>query len=163
MANNSDAPITVMIMISLMILITSSTLMEEMDYDGNSDIIIRKVLTLAITAAKRRRIISIRFTMNINEIDCDVRSQLYWSNDKEWFLSLSLSNDLSYENNIWIKMLSCSYTSFDISISLAGWGPSPAHLLPGWKYFRVTCERAARGKKVWQNTPFPCAKRGKCI
>lgn len=77
MANNSDAPITVMIMISLMILITSSTLMEEMDYDGNSDIIIRKVLTLAITAAKRRRIISIRFTMNINEIDCDVRSQLY--------------------------------------------------------------------------------------
>lgn len=66
-----------MIMISLMILITSSTLMEEMDYDGNSDIIIRKVLTLAITAAKRRRIISIRFTMNINEIDCDVRSQLY--------------------------------------------------------------------------------------
>lgn len=77
MANNSDAPITVMIMISLMILITSSTLMEEMDYDGNSDIIIRKVLTLAITAAKRRRIITIRFTMNINEIDCDVRSQLY--------------------------------------------------------------------------------------
>lgn len=76
-ANNSDVPITVIIMISLMIIITLSTLMEEMDYDGNSDIIIRKVLTLAITAVKGRRIISFRFTMNINEIDCDVRSQLY--------------------------------------------------------------------------------------
>lgn len=51
-ASNSDVPITVIIIITIMIIIIVSSIMGEMDYDGNSDIIIRKVLTLAITAVK---------------------------------------------------------------------------------------------------------------